>query len=122
MIGWLQAGIVGISCVAALTALVDVIRDRLPGWWLLGVLGVLELALLTQVAVAVAQLVSIERDIEVVTFVGYLVGVLLLVPAGIVWALAERTRSGTAVIIVACLAVLAMLARLNDIWAGSNGV
>ncbi|MGH3786642.1 MAG: hypothetical protein ACRDRG_08840 [Pseudonocardiaceae bacterium] len=122
MIGWLQAGIVGISGVAALTAVVDIVRDRLPGWWLLGVLGVLELALLTQAAVAIAQLVITERDVEVATFVGYLLGVLLLVPAGIVWALAERSRSGTAVIIVACLAVLAMLARLNDIWAGSHGV
>lgn len=122
MIGWLQVGIVVISGVAALTALVDIIRDRLPGWWLMGVLGVLELALLVQAVVATVQLVITDRDVEVVTLIGYLLGVLLLVPAGIVWALAERTRSGTAVIIVACLAVLAMLARLNDIWAGYNGV
>lgn len=118
MLSWLQIAIVAIAGAAALTALADIIRDRLPGWWLLGVLGALELALLVQAVVAITQLVTTGRDIEIVTFAGYLLGVLLLVPAGIVWALAERTRSGTAVIIVACLAVLAMLARLNDIWAG----
>jgi hypothetical protein len=97
-----------------------VLRDRLPGWYLIGTLGLLELGLL---AVSVAGLVRVatgDRDVAAGTLVAYLLAVLILVPAATLWAMVERTRFGTAVIIIACLAVPAMTMRAEQIWAAGH--
>ena len=54
-------------------------------------------------------------------FVSYLVGIVLALPIGALWSLAERTRSGTGVLVIAALTVLALEVRLADIWSGGLG-
>jgi hypothetical protein len=53
-----------------------------------------------------------------VVFVGYLIGILLILPAGVLWSIAEPTRSGTAVLIIACLTVAFLVLRLQQLWHG----
>ncbi len=66
-------------------------------------------------------LAGTDRDVSGVLFVSYLVGIVLALPIGAFWSLAERTRSGTGVLVVAALTVLALEVRLVDIWGGGLG-
>ncbi len=54
-------------------------------------------------------------------FVSYLVGNLLALPIGVFWSLAERTRAGTGVLLVASFTVLALQLRLETIWGAAGG-
>jgi hypothetical protein len=78
----------------------------------------LEAGLLVQCVVGIVQLVTGDHDVPAFTFVGYLVGALLILPVGTLWALAEPTRSGTAVLVVATLVVPVLILRLEQVWAG----
>ena len=55
------------------------------------------------------------------TFVGYLVIAVILLPLGTLWALAERSRWGTAVLAVACFTLVVVLVRLQDLWSTTGG-
>ena len=54
-----------------------------------------------------------------VTYVGYLIGALLILPLGWLWAASEKTRAGSAVLLVAVLLVPFLLLRMHDIWVGN---
>jgi hypothetical protein len=79
--------------------------------------GVVEAALVVQlVVVAVAQLGG--RTVgEPWTLWGYLVVVLMLLPAAAAWALAERTRWSSVVLVVAAVAVAVMQLRVWQVWS-----
>ncbi|WP_448072281.1 hypothetical protein [Georgenia yuyongxinii] len=79
--------------------------------------GVVEAAILAQIAVA---LVLVARGYEVTepwTFWGYVVTALFLLPVAAAWALADRTRWSSVVLVVACAAILAMQARVWQVWS-----
>jgi len=86
---------------------------------LLGFLGLVELGLLAQAVLGIVALAGDNRSIEGLTFVCYLVGSLLILPAAAWWARAERSRWGVGVLLVACLVVPIMILRMNQVWAGS---
>lgn len=92
--------------------------NRPYGLALAGALAVLEFGLLVQVVVGVVGLLTDDRDISGLSFVGYLVGPVLIVPLAAVWSIAERSRWGPGVVVIGCLAVPVMILRLRDIWAG----
>lgn len=102
-------------------SLVVMARDRTPGDPLLIALAVLEVGLLVQVVIAVARLAGGHRPDELVTFVGYLVAALIVLPAGALWSLAERSRWGTGVLTVACLVVPVLILRLEQTWQAAGG-
>ena len=51
------------------------------------------------------------------TTIGYLIGIVLLIPVAWFWANVERTRFSGLVLAVAALAVVAMTLRLLVLWA-----
>ena len=57
-------------------------------------------------------------ETSAVQYVGYLIGALFLLPAAVVWSLAERTRAGTSVLLVGILLVPFIFYRLAEIWVG----
>lgn len=85
---------------------------------LIGLLAVLEVGLLVQAVVGVAQMLGLDREIDRLSFVGYLVGPPLILPVAVVWSAAERTRWSAGVLAVACVSVPVMVVRLGQIWAG----
>ncbi|PWW51478.1 hypothetical protein [Actinokineospora spheciospongiae] len=113
---------------AALWALVLVVLLRPPlpgrpdGWAYLGLLVLLELGLLVQAVVGFVNLATTDRDVEALTFGGYLLGALLVLPIAVFWALAERTRWGIAVLVIGCLVVPVLNLRLDQVWAAVPGV
>jgi hypothetical protein len=92
--------------------------DRWFGLGLLGALVLLELGLLGQAVVGLVQLFTTDRDIEKLTFGGYLIAPVVIIPVAAFWALAERSRWGPGVLVVGCLSVPVLILRLGQIWDG----
>ncbi|MFC6080024.1 hypothetical protein [Sphaerisporangium aureirubrum] len=119
MIAALAAVLIGGSLLLAALCVITAVRNRPMGMVLLTGLGLLEIALLVQAAVGIARVVGGEGPPETATFVGYLVAMIVIPPAAVFWALAERTRWGPAVAAVACFAIPVMTGRLLQIWQGT---
>ncbi|GAB3133372.1 hypothetical protein [Microbispora hainanensis] len=107
--GWL----IGAALVLALVSLITAVRNRPMGPVLLAGLGLLELAVLVQAGLALADLGHVA---EKATFIGYLLGTVVIPPAAMWWGRAERTRWGPVVITVAAFTVAVMTGRLLQIW------
>ncbi len=78
--------------------------------------GVVEVALLAQVVVGLVSRVGGHQPADPWTFWGYLVTALFLLPVAAAWAFADRTRWSSVVLLVACVALLAMQARVWQVW------
>lgn len=116
----LQTAIVVLSLVAAAATAVLVALNRRPTSWLLLGLAVLEVALLVQLVVGVAQVVGGSADVSALTFIGYLVGMLAIVPVATLWALGEPGRGGTSVLLVSTLVLPVLVLRLEQIWSAGG--
>jgi hypothetical protein len=117
---WVLAAVLGLCGVAMVAIIVLLVRDQPAGDPTFLLLGVIELVLLVQAIAGGVALASTDRDVAGVLFVSYLVGALCALPIGAFWSLAERTRAGTGVLLVATFTVVALELRLNSIWAGSG--
>ena len=84
------------------------------------VAGLLEVILLVQAAVAAVALVGGDRPPETATFVSYLVGVVLVPVAGVLWARSEKTRWAGTVLAVAGAVVGVMVWRLLQLWEATG--
>lgn len=105
-----------LSVAVGLAALWCVWKDQLPGWYLVGALGVLEVVLIAVAITGFVQLGLTERAVHGPTLVGYLVVVLLFPPAATVWAFIERSRFGTLVITIAAVLIPVLLLRAWQVW------
>lgn len=108
--------LVGLSLAAAVYAAVLAARNKRIDWTVLGVLGVVEVLLVAQLVVGIAQLSGTDRDVSGPFFVGYLIGSLLILPIGAFWALAESSRWGAGALAIACLVIPILELRLHDLW------
>jgi hypothetical protein len=112
-----------ITLVAALVVLLGVLSTlarRRIGLLHLAAAGVLEGLLLLQAALATAALAGGDRPEETATFVSYLIGVVLVPVAGVLWARAERTRWAGTVLAVAGAVVGVMTWRLVQLWEATG--
>ncbi len=108
------------ATLVAAWSFVQSARRKLPDTPLLVGLGVVELLLLAQLVLGVVLLIGGGRPGSLATYLAYLIGCLVVLPLGTFWALAERTRSSTAILGIACLAIPVMVLRLNEVWAGAS--
>jgi hypothetical protein len=111
--------IIVVALLVGAYSLVSSLRDRPMDWWHLGALGVLEALLIAQAVLGLVKLGGEGGPAEPATFIGYLIGILLIPAAGAGWGLLERTRWGPAVLVVACLSVAVMIERMRQIWTGT---
>jgi hypothetical protein len=105
------------ALVVAIWLVVLIVLDRLPGDPVFGALVVLEVGVVVQLVIGVVRLSGDHPGVNVAAYVGYLVGALLVLPIGFVWSAGERTRSGTAVLLVAVLVLPVLSLRLHDLWS-----
>lgn len=116
--------VIAAALAGAVLGLVHVLFDRAPGRVLLVVLVVVEALAVLQAVTAVVLVAQGERPVEGTgtgTFAAYTVASVLAVPAGTVWAWSERSRSGTGVLVVACLAAAVIVVRMDQVWSGAGG-
>lgn len=104
------------SLAYAAWALVAVIRDRPPRESYVIGAGVVELLIVIQIVVAVVLMIVEGAPDDLATFVGYLLMAALVLPLGLFWALAEKSRWGTSVLVIAALVVPVLVVRLQQIW------
>jgi len=113
-----ERAVVVVSLVPALWAMVLVVRNRGIDGWLLAGAALVEVAVLVQLIVGIVLLVRTDRDVARLTFLGYLIGAVLIPPAGVAWGVGEKNRYGSAVLLVVFLIIPVMVLRLEQIWAG----
>ncbi len=106
-----------LAAVIAVWLVVLIVRDRLPDDYLFGALALLALGLLAQLVVGLVQVFGDTGGVNVAAYVGYLVGLVLVLPIAFVWAMGERTRSGTAVLLVGVIVVPVLFLRLHQLWS-----
>jgi len=113
----LQLAIGSLSLLVALVLVGFMIWDRRPNNLILSALVAVEVGLLAQLVLGVIRVLrGAPGHVSVWEYVGYLLAVLLILPAGVVWSSAERTRSGTAVLLIAVLLIPFLSLRINQIW------
>ena len=116
---WVLGAVLVLCGLTTVVLVVHLVQDRAAEDGMFVLLGVTELVLLGQLVGGCVALNGTERDVDGTLFVSYLVGVALVLPIGAFWSLAERTRAGTAVVLLAVLTVAALEVRLDAIWAGA---
>jgi predicted neutral ceramidase superfamily lipid hydrolase len=105
--------------VAVLGGLSTVLRRR-TGLAHLVAAGVLEAILLVQLALVLVDLAGGQRPPETATFLAYLVSVVLVPVAGVLWSRTEPTRWAGTVLAVAALVVSVMVWRLLQLWEATG--
>jgi len=106
-----------VCALAAVQLVVLIVRDRVPGRTTYGLLALLELGLVVQLVVGLAMVFDDHKGVSVATYVGYLVGALVILPLAAAWSRSERTRSGTGVLLVGVVLLPVLFLRLHDIWS-----
>jgi hypothetical protein len=106
----------GIAAVVALLGVASTVARRRIGAVHLVAAGLLEAVLLVQAVVVAVALAGGTRPAETPTFVGYLIGVLVVPVAGTLWARTEPTRWAGTVLAVAAAVAGVMVWRLVQIW------
>jgi hypothetical protein len=117
----LTAGLMLLVAAYGIAALVLTAMGRAPREYLVIASMVLSALVVVMVVIAAGLLVAGERPDELGIFVGYLVVAVILLPLGTLWALTERSRWGTGVLAVACLTLLVVVVRLQDLWSTTGG-
>lgn len=112
--------VVASALLAAVAGLLAAARDRPCGRVTLALVALAALATAVQSVVATVGLVQGRRPPELATFVGYLAGIVVVLPLAGGWALAERTRWSGVVVAVGGFTVAVMTARLLLLWRGAG--
>jgi hypothetical protein len=106
-----------VSCLAlAALATWYFVADRLMDDRLLLLAAVVEVGLLVQAGIGLAQGLGRGDDWEKVVFFAYLFSVLLVPPSAAILAIKEKTRSGMALMLLAAGVIAVFVARLGQIW------
>lgn len=116
---WVVGAVLVLCAITAVVLVVHLVQDRAAEDVMFLLLAVTEVVLIGQAVGGCVALAGTDRDVEGTLFVSYLVGTALALPIGAFWSLAERTRAGTAVVLLAVLTVAALEVRLDAIWAGA---
>jgi hypothetical protein len=87
-----------------------------PLFYAVSVLEIVLLGLLVGGSIALAKT---SRDVDGVLFISYLVTMVVIPPAAVLWGIAEKSRWGTGVVVVAMLSVAVLSIRLLGIWKGT---
>jgi hypothetical protein len=113
----LQIALTALVVVVALWLVVLIARDRQPDDWVYGTLALLELGLVAQLVIGLVRLGGDHEGVNVAAYVGYLVGSLVILPAGFVWSVGERSRAGTGVLLVAVAVIPVLFLRIHQLWS-----
>jgi hypothetical protein len=113
----LQIVLTGVAVVLAVWLVALVALDREPDDWTYGALALLEVGLVAQLVIGLVRLGGDHEGVNVAAYVGYLVGSLVILPAGFAWSVGERSRAGTGVLLVAVAVVPVLFLRVHQLWS-----
>lgn len=116
MITALAYAVLALSAGMVVWGLISVASNRPPGRPQLLFAAGVELVTIIQSVLGFVRLAQGPPPVETATTIGYLLGILVLIPAAWFWANVERTRFSGAVLAIAGAGVLAMTLRLLQLW------
>jgi hypothetical protein len=120
VIPWLYSSQLVIAIAGGIICLLLGMAMRKPSGLSIGVLALVQIALVAQLIASVALVFSGERaKLDTVEFFAYLIVAIMIPVAAAFWALIERTRWSTVIMGVAALTVAVMLVRMSQIWTGT---
>jgi drug/metabolite transporter (DMT)-like permease len=105
-----------VSFLVAAWCFVAARRDRWIDWSHLIGLILVEVAVIAQAIVAVLHIASGERPEHFVTFLGYLVTTVIMLPLVVVLSFMERTRWGSVIAGAGGIVVAVLVLRLQQVW------
>ena len=112
--------VVATALLASACGVVVAVRNRAPGRGTLAVAGLAAVLTLVQSVLAAVDLVRGSRPPETATYIGYLIGIVVVLPLAVAWSLAERTRWSGVVVAVGGFTVAIMTARLVMLARGTG--
>lgn len=119
MIDWFLWAQLAISAVAFVLNLGFLAFSKKPHILGIALVALLEVGLVAQLAITIGMLITgAPAKGDVIEYFGYLITALLVPAAAVIWALVEKTRQGSLVLLVASFTVGIMLARMWMIWFG----
>jgi hypothetical protein len=80
----------------------------------------LEVVVLAVVVGGFIALGATDRSVDGITFVGYLITIVLVMPIGVAWGASDKSRWGTGVVVIAAFLVIVLAWRLVQIWQGTH--
>ena len=113
----LQIVLAALCGLAAVMVVVQMVRDRPPGTPVDVVLAVIEVGLLVQLVLGIVRVSADHDGVSLVTYVGYLVASLVVLPVAWLWSASERSRGGSAVLLVGLVVVPFLFVRLAQVWS-----
>ncbi|TDE88980.1 hypothetical protein EXU48_21980 [Occultella glacieicola] len=116
VVSWI---IVGCCLVLAVWAVVLAVRNTSVTFNQLIGAAVIEVALVAQMVVAGISLAGGHDLGDPVTFWGYLITALVMMPVAAVVAFTERSRWSSVVLAVAAVVLMVMQMRVNQVWMTS---
>ena len=120
MTSFLVGAITVVAVLVTLLGVLSTLAHRRIGLVHLVAAGVLEALLLVQAGIAAVAMAGGDRPADTPTFLGYLIGVVLVPVAGVLWARTERTRWAGTVLAVAGTVVGIMVWRLLQLWEATG--
>lgn len=108
--------VIGLALLSVIWGIVTAVANKPPGKAQLLYAAAVETVVLVQSVIAMARIIAGFRPAEFATTIGYLIGVVVLIPLAWFWANVERTRFSGVVLAVAAAAVAAMTLRLLVLW------
>ncbi|GAA4825804.1 hypothetical protein ACFQ0K_18690 [Nocardioides caeni] len=121
MTEWSYGVVIALCGVAAVVLAIDLARDRAAQDSHFIAMGVIEVALVAQLVGGAVALGRTDREVEGVVFVSYLVTLVLVPIVGAFFSLAERSRVGTSILLLAVATVAGLELRVWDIWGATGG-
>ncbi len=114
--GGVETALIICSLILAAWCLITTARNRSTDLTHLIGTAVVEFIVLAQVVLVITRLVDGEGPGDLVTFIGYLIMLVVALPASVAWSYLDRSRWGPAVIGVAALIVPVLVVRLQQLW------
>ncbi|MGH3496462.1 MAG: hypothetical protein ACRDP1_03245 [Nocardioidaceae bacterium] len=121
MTAWLAWLIGAAGLVVAAWAALALLRSKPVDNALFYLCAAVETGLLAMLVGGFVALGNTSRRVDGVTFGAYLVTLVLVLPAAVVWGASDRTRWGTGVVVIGGLVVAVLGARLLQIWDAPVG-
>ena len=116
MIRALQVPLLVACGLLAAWLVVAFVRNHVPSAPEYVAVGAIQTVLLVDVIVAFVRIG--QSPSNKLVYGAYLVGILVLLPFGTLWARSDETRWSAGVVILALVSVMVMLVRLDRLWHG----